>query len=139
MKNNTPIIIGAALAVVILAGLGVYAYTNRASSGPNAGGDQNQNQIPASIKVFQVQKPNFVAKGENLSKVEIWAIKAGGQIMLGSAVKQGSGGAGSLGDTWTMPIPASVKGSTGIFAKGYDQTGSPAARMDLTAADLAKI
>ncbi len=142
MKNTTPILIGAILLFVIVAAAGVYAYTASRPDKDNplqpvgiTPSTPGSATLPPSIKSFDIQRPNFIARGENLGRVEVWATIGGQPRLLGTMVRQSSAPTAGMGDAWTMPIPARI-GATAIYARGYDKTGSPVARFDLPAAQV---
>lgn len=139
MKKNTVHLIGVAAVIVVIGATGIYAYLTGKPSGPADSsdaipGDGSSTQAPAVIKSFAVQKPNFIIKGENLSRVEIWATLAGNaQSQLGTATLQAKG---DTDQTWTFPIPKTPVNATAIYVYGYDQAGIRAARIDLPSQDL---
>jgi hypothetical protein len=137
MKKTTPILIGAIVIFVILAGVGIYAYSSKNQKTISTGGIPvgTNDATAASVKYFAVQRPNFVVRGENLGRVEIWAVISGQPHLLGTAMMQSGVVQPGLGDTWTMPIPSHI-GASQIFARGYNKAGAVAARMDLPASDL---
>ncbi len=134
MRKNTLLIIALLVLVAALLGAGIWALSGNNSAPPaqsaSSGGP------PTSIKVFRVEQPNFVVQGDNLGRVEIWAVRGGAPQMLGTATMQSAAGASNSGDTWIMPIPAGIRGASEIYAKGYGQNGNPAAKIDLPPQDL---
>ncbi len=76
---------------------------------------------------FEVSRPNLVAVGRNLSKVEIWAVPTGTGItpqdysLLGEASSSTSA---SGQQNWIFPIPQNPILATEIFARGFDLQGN---------------
>jgi hypothetical protein len=138
MKSTTPILIGAISLLVLLAGVGIYAYTANRRGTADTGavpGTSGSVSGPASIKYLAIQKPNFVVRGENLSRVEMWATIKGKQQLLGALTRQSTPPVAGMGDTWTMPIPAHI-GASGIYVRGYDAAGNAVARLDFSLAEI---
>jgi hypothetical protein len=134
MKNNTPILIGAIAIFVLVLGAGIYAYVKSNDEVVPAGVTGTGANAPVAMKFFGIERPNFVVRGENLGRVEIWATVSGQEKMLGTAILQ-VGTQPQGGNSWTLPIPPRI-GATAIYARGYDRAGKPAARMDLAPADI---
>jgi hypothetical protein len=147
MKSTTLLLIGTIIIFVLVAGAGIYAYVAGNNKAREVGPDLNAplgtvtgtgtgTKAPASVKYFAVQKPNFVIRGENLGRVEVWATVGGGQHLLGAAKLQPAGAQpAGMGDTWLLPIAGRI-GASSIYVLGYDKTGSVAARLDLPAAEV---
>lgn len=132
MKKN---ILTAAIVIVILAAAGIYFVKYYGT--PTVPGTGGQGSVPpASIKIFHIEKPNFVARGENLSRLEIWAVQGGAEKLVGTASMTAGSSVPGLGDTWTLPVPAGLKGASEVFARGYDKSGNAAAKIGLSPADL---
>src|SRR6266478_6609017 len=86
-------------------------------------------QLPhqrAIIRSTGVKRPNIVVRGENLSKVEVWAVPTGTGItpdeytLLGTAIRRNAAG---QNEVWAFPIPLGPLSATAIFAKGFDAGG----------------
>jgi hypothetical protein len=109
------------LAVIILGGLGFYV--SKKTYNPVV---QTQK---AQLTSFEIVKPNLEARGENLSKVEIWAIPTGTEItaanyfLLGNATLRLATSSPN-GQIWDFSIPQNPVLATEIFARGYDSQGN---------------
>jgi hypothetical protein len=133
MQGTKPILIGAIVLFLLLAGAGIYAFTRTSSTAVPQGG-----RAPAAIRLFAISGRTFSVSGDSLGRVEIWAVTRGQQKFLGNAVRT-EPDKENIGATWTFPIPAGLKGATGVFARGYDASGVAAAKMDLPPVELKKI
>lgn len=134
MRNTKPILIGAIVLFVLLAGVGLYAFFRSPSTSPAA----DASKLPPAIKFFTISGRTFSVTGDNLGRVELWAVVKGQPRFLGEA-SLASPGTDGAGETWTFPIPAGLRGATGVFARGYDKKGVLVAKMDLGPADLRKL
>lgn len=108
------------IVVLILGGYWAYgAWSDR-----NA--ERNAEANAVDITSFTVEKPNFVVKGKNLAKVEVWSVPTGtgiteaNHVRIGNAARQGAAG---QDERWTLPIPVQPLSSTEIYAKGFDAAG----------------
>lgn len=134
--NTRTLLIGAIiLFAVLLAGAGIYVFLSSSKTAGENGAAPSASGVPVSIKVFRVQNGSFLMQGDNLARVEVWAIKNGQQNMLGNATQQSGSGQNGTGETWTMPVPAGAKGASSVFAKGYDAGGN-SVRIDLLPTEL---
>jgi len=88
---------------------------------------------PALVS-FEIAKPDFVVKGSNLSKVEIWAVPTGTGIteadysLIGTAQRTNEAGDSEV---WTLPIPVQQILATNIFARGFDGSGNQVGQISL--------
>ena len=136
MRNKkTLLIVASALFVVLLLGGGFMYFKDR-MPGVGAAMPEGLTDGPAYISDFAVQKPDLVATGENLARVEVWYTPLAGAEpkLLGNAKYQGTSaipGSESKVQTWTFPIPRQRVQAVEIFARGYDKTGAPVARIGL--------
>lgn len=110
-------IIFAVVLVLITAVLGVYVYMTGGLPGLPA------KDMPGTITTFEVIRPDFVVKGERLTKVEVWAVPTGtgiseesysliGTMRLMSDVEGAQ--------EWRLTIPSQPILATEIFVQGYD-------------------
>lgn len=133
MRTRTfaSILIGA-LAIALLLELGMYAHEHIIISGAPTSSQQEQ---PAALTAFLVARPNFIADGSGLGKVEVWAVPSGSGIsekdyqLLGNAALQA--GSDSLTQIWLLPVPKDPVLATEIFAKGFDMKGEFVGQMSL--------
>ncbi|QGP91306.1 hypothetical protein MGLY_06370 [Neomoorella glycerini] len=94
----------------------------------------NGGETPAGITSFTIAQPDLVVKGQNLARVEIWAIPTGTGItekdyeLLGYAGKKSEDNGQQV---WTFPIPRKTILATEIFAKGYDDRGKEVGKVSL--------
>ncbi|MGI9950961.1 stalk domain-containing protein [Moorellaceae bacterium AZ2] len=88
----------------------------------------------ALLTEFSIEPPDFVVKGKDLSRVEIWAVPTGTGIMekdlyqLGLARLQGEVEGQQI---WAFPLPRETIMATHIFAQGYDADGQLVGRIYL--------
>ncbi len=80
----------------------------------------------AILRSVGIKRPNIIARGANLSKVEVWAIPSGTGItpdeymLLGTAKLLNAAG---QHEVWVFPITSTPLSVTDIFAKGFDAQG----------------
>ncbi len=110
------------LIVILLLAGGVFYYSNHKV--------EIQNLFVkkvAKIDSISLEKNNFVVRGEELGKVEIWVIPTGTEIPessyghLGDAVLSFKN---EVGSEWTLAIPHDPLLITQVFAKGFDTRGN---------------
>ncbi|MDN5327324.1 MAG: hypothetical protein PWP41_2020 [Moorella sp. (in: firmicutes)] len=88
----------------------------------------------AGITSFTIARPDLVVKGQNLARVEIWAVPTGTGItekdyqLLGQAGKKSEDNGHQV---WTFPIPQKTILATEIFARGFDARGHEVGRVSL--------
>jgi hypothetical protein len=96
----------------------------------------------AIIRSTGVKRPNIVVRGENLSKVEVWAVPTGTGItpdeytLLGTAIRRNAAG---QNEVWLFPIPLGPLSATAIFAKGFDADGKLVGTKSLPYQDATQI
>lgn len=77
----------------------------------------------AKVRSVEVQWPNLLVRGSNLSKVELWAGATGTElppVLLGRAKRRNSAGED---ETWVLPIPSESMTVAEIYAEGFDKRG----------------
>ncbi len=127
------------IVILVVLGLGYWIYT---ASRPTGALSTLQNQT-ASLESFDVEKPNFVAHGTGLSKVEIWAVPKGSDVpessyvLIGNAALQSTDPNGD--QVWTLTIPESPIFASDIFAKGFDKDGLLMGKMSLPYSGVTEI
>lgn len=131
MNKKRIIIIIAAVAVIGLAVWGIMAFKGRqASQDTNSGAVSNFDAVTS----FTVEKPNFVIKGRDLSRIDVYGVPTGTNVTetdiksLGKPVLK-STDAGI--QTWTLEIPKSPMLLTDIYVIGYDKNDKPAGSLSL--------
>ncbi|MBX4210434.1 hypothetical protein KW783_00480 [Candidatus Parcubacteria bacterium] len=114
------------LVILVILGITVYVATRKKPT-----------VAASTFTDFFVEKPFLVAKGANLSKVEVWAIPTGTGVtekdykMLGVA-DQTSQSASANGETeWHYAIPKDPILATEIFAKAFDKAGKEVRKISL--------
>ncbi len=127
MLNSRWLLPGAVVLFVISALIGGYVFSRT---------HQKSDAGPAVIKAFSIAQGSFLITGDNLSRVELWAVIGGQQKFLGNATLTSHEAGDEL---WTMMVPTGLKGAAGVFARGYDAQGVAAAKIDLRPSDLTNL
>lgn len=124
MQNKTLGIVAAVIIVILAIVLGVWAYKS------------GSNQSSASLTAFRLEKPNFVAEGTNLSKVEVWAVPTGTNVTEDQYQKLGEATLTNTGSTstqrWVFQIPREAVLATDIIAKGFNMKGASVGTLSLS-------
>jgi hypothetical protein len=89
----------------------------------------------AELRAIAVEKPNIVARGAYLGKVEIWAVPTGTGIspegtLVGNAKRSNAAGQKEI---WFFPIACEspLIPSTEVFVKAFDVNGNEVGRKSL--------
>lgn len=133
MKSITRLIF-----IILIVGLvcyGIYYFIRSSTS-------KNDVSLKPAIISLTLEKPNFLIKGRGLSKVEVWAIPSGVNIIEKDYVQIGFAELG-FSDTkeqkWLIPIPREPMLVSEIFAKGFDVSGNLVGKVSLPIAGASDI
>lgn len=126
-QNAITKIVLAMIFVALVGGIAIFAFTrNYLESRKIPPGAQ------AKLESFSVEKPDFVARGTYLGRVEIWGVPEGKEsavnehVRLGTASKGGPHEDEEGVETWRLPIPLKPMRIVNVYAKAFDRKGDPA-------------